>query len=109
MNLEIQPYREPNFAPYQKECFLLSQQGLHPPFNTHPDALEAQAKEALSKGGWLYAACNAGVGWTHRANREGKLTVSRFRDFVSQLTISAFYRYTINFDLWMPDPELTAR
>jgi hypothetical protein len=72
MDLSIQPHREPNFAPYQKECFLLSQKGEHPPFNTHPDKLEEQAKEALTKGGYLYANCNAGLGWTHKANREGK-------------------------------------
>ena len=74
MNLEIQPAREPNFAPFQKELFLLSRQGSSPNFNTHPDALEQRAKEKLSEGGWLYASCNAGVGWTSRANREGQPT-----------------------------------
>jgi isopentenyl diphosphate isomerase/L-lactate dehydrogenase-like FMN-dependent dehydrogenase len=72
MDPTIQPPRNPNFALYQKEQFKLSQQGLHPPFNTHPDKLEAQAKEKLSHGGYLYASCNAGVGWTHKANREGE-------------------------------------
>ena len=72
MDPTIQPPRNPNFALYQKEQFKLSQQGLHPPFNTHPDKLEEQAKEKLSHGGYLYASCNAGVGWTHKANREGE-------------------------------------
>lgn len=77
MNIEIQPPREnhPNWAVYQKEQFQLSQEGHHPPFNTAPEALEQQAKESLSKGGWLYASCNAGIDWTHRANREGELLI----------------------------------
>ncbi|WVF68307.1 hypothetical protein IAT40_003072 [Kwoniella sp. CBS 6097] len=70
MDPSIQPPREPNFALYQKECFLLSQQGSHPDFSTRPDKLEELAKEKLSQGGWLYASCNAGIGWTDRANRE---------------------------------------
>jgi hypothetical protein len=72
MDVTIHPHRDPNFAVYQKECFKLSQHGLHPDFNTNPEDLEKQAQEALSKGGWLYASCNAGVSWTHRANREGE-------------------------------------
>ncbi|GFZ48820.1 hypothetical protein JCM24511_06569 [Saitozyma sp. JCM 24511] len=70
MDVTIQPHRDPNFAVYQKECFKLSQNGSHPEFNTNPEELERQAQEALSKGGWLYASCNAGVSWTHRANQE---------------------------------------
>ncbi|KAK6904256.1 hypothetical protein L486_03838 [Kwoniella mangroviensis CBS 10435] len=72
MDTTIQPHREPNYAPYQKELFLLSQKGSHPDFSTRPDKLEQLAKETLSKGGWLYASCNAGIGWTDRANREGE-------------------------------------
>lgn len=74
MNVDIQPPREnhPNWALAQKDAFLLSQKGQHPPFNTEPEELERQAKESLSKGGWLYASCNAGINWTHRANREGE-------------------------------------
>lgn len=72
MDLTIQPRREPNYAPYQKEIFLLSQKGSKPEFNTHPDRLEELAKEKLTQGGWLYASCNAGLGWTDRANREGE-------------------------------------
>ena len=90
MNLEIQPHRSPNYAPYQKEIFLLAREGRKAPFDTDPEELERQAKESLSKGGWLYVACNAGVGWTEKANREGELASS----FVSMLwlTVSAFYR-----------------
>ncbi|WVR07873.1 hypothetical protein IAU60_004916 [Kwoniella sp. DSM 27419] len=71
MDPSIQPPREPNYSLYQKECFLLSQKGSHPDFSTRPDKLEALAKECLTQGGWLYASCNAGLGWTDRANREG--------------------------------------
>ena len=77
MNLEIQPERTHNFAAYQKELFKLSQSGSHPDFDTHPDELEKKAKETLSKGGWLYASCNAGVSWTHDANREGERELSK--------------------------------
>ncbi|ORY35765.1 L-lactate dehydrogenase [Naematelia encephala] len=72
MDPSIQPHREPNFALYQKEMFLLSQKGSHPAFSTHPDKLQEEAHKSLSQGGWLYASCNAGIGWTDRANREGK-------------------------------------
>lgn len=77
MNLEINPPREnhPNWAVAQKEAFKLSQKGQHPIFNTDPEELEKLAKECLSKGGWLYASCNAGINWTHRANREGKPSI----------------------------------
>lgn len=71
MDPSIQPKRDPNFSLHQKELFLLSQQGSHPTFNTHPDKLEEEARKTLSQGGWLYASCNAGIGWTDRANREG--------------------------------------
>lgn len=40
-----------------------------PPFNTHPDELEALARERLSAGGWSYAACNAGLGTTYQRDR----------------------------------------
>ena len=76
MNTEIAEKREPRFDTYQKEQFLLSQDGLHPPFNTHPDKLEEQAKEKLSSGGYLYASCNAGIDWTHKSNREGDCHLS---------------------------------
>ncbi len=71
MDPTIQPPRVPNWAPHQKSLFLKSQSGEKAPFDTHPDELEKLARATLSKGGWLYASCNAGVGWTHRANREG--------------------------------------
>lgn len=37
--------------------------------NVDPDKLKARAKERLSEQGWLYSSCNAGVSWTHTANR----------------------------------------
>lgn len=92
MDLTIQPHRSPNFAPYQKELFELSQHGSKPPFNTHPDELEAHAKIALSRGGWLYASCNAGVGWTSRANREGGLPLESWLIELMGVMGSAFYR-----------------
>ena len=70
--------------------WLAIESGSHPDFDTHPDELEKKAKETLSKGGWLYASCNAGVSWTHDANREGERELSgarslyqRFIDIVS--------------------------
>jgi len=98
MDPTIQPPRNPNYALYQKEQFKLSQQGLHPPFNTHPDKLEEQAKDKLSHGGYLYASCNAGVGWTHKANREGEYAWKmrpRKRGSVGNELTGAFERWKI--------------
>ena len=39
------------------------------PFNTDPDKVKQAAKEKLTQNGWYYSACNAGVSWTHYANR----------------------------------------
>jgi hypothetical protein len=73
MDPTIQPPRSTaNWALYQKECFLLNQKGENPLFDTDPEQLEKLAKEKLSQGGWYYASCNAGLSWTHRANREGE-------------------------------------
>lgn len=49
MNLEITPQRanHPNWAAAQKEAFLLSQKGQHPPFNIDPEELERLAKEYI--------------------------------------------------------------
>ncbi|KAK6071019.1 L-lactate dehydrogenase (FMN-dependent dehydrogenase) [Seiridium cupressi] len=59
----------PQWALMQREQFWATNEGKHPPFNTHPEKLKALAEERLSKGGWLYASCNAGLSWTHYANR----------------------------------------
>ncbi|GAA6030508.1 hypothetical protein JCM8097_006180 [Rhodosporidiobolus ruineniae] len=67
----LPPRTTPYYAKYQRDIFLRgSEQGEFPAFNTDPDEMEKSAKESLSKGGWLYASSNAGVSWTHRANRE---------------------------------------
>jgi hypothetical protein len=50
----------------------LEPKGENPLFDTDPEQLEKLAKEKLSQGGWYYASCNAGLSWTHRANREGE-------------------------------------
>ncbi|KJY02252.1 l-lactate dehydrogenase like protein [Zymoseptoria brevis] len=60
----------PEFGEYQANNFWKSNNGLVPPFNTHPDKLEARAKEKLSEGGWYYASSNAGLSTTHLANRQ---------------------------------------
>ncbi|KAK7740842.1 hypothetical protein SLS62_010986 [Diatrype stigma] len=59
----------PQWGLYQRELFWGPNEGKRPPFNTHPDKLRELAEERLSKGGWLYASCNAGLSWTHHANR----------------------------------------
>ncbi|RYO86115.1 hypothetical protein DL764_009053 [Monosporascus ibericus] len=59
----------PQWGLYQRELFWGPNEGRRPPFNTHPDKLRELAEERLSKGGWLYASCNAGLSWTHHANR----------------------------------------
>lgn len=60
----------PHYSLKQREAFIGGSNGVLPPFNTHPDLLEQKAHETLSKGGWLYAASNAGQSQTHQANRE---------------------------------------
>jgi len=60
----------PAYQLYQREIFLGGTQGKLPNFNTEPFELEKKAKEKLAAGGWYYASANAGLGWTHVANRE---------------------------------------
>lgn len=60
----------PEYAEYQREGFWASNDGKVMPFNTEPGALEERAKEKLSEGGWLYASSNAGLSYTHLANRQ---------------------------------------
>ncbi|POY72957.1 hypothetical protein BMF94_3943 [Rhodotorula taiwanensis] len=68
---DLPPRTTPDYAKYQRDIFLEgAETGSLPEFNTDPDLVEEKAKETLSKGGWLYANSNAGVSWTHRANRE---------------------------------------
>ncbi|KAI3331556.1 FMN-dependent alpha-hydroxy acid dehydrogenase [Xylariaceae sp. AK1471] len=60
----------PQWGLYQRELFWAPNESKHPPFNTDPDKLRALAKQRLSEGGWHYASCNAGLSWTHYANRQ---------------------------------------
>ncbi|QKX56306.1 uncharacterized protein TRUGW13939_03407 [Talaromyces rugulosus] len=69
-NPNIQNRTTPQWALYQREKFWEANEGTHPPFNTHPKALEEKAKEKLSQGGWYYASSNAGLSTTHSVNRQ---------------------------------------
>ncbi|KAI0139552.1 FMN-dependent alpha-hydroxy acid dehydrogenase [Hypoxylon sp. NC0597] len=69
-NPNISQRSTPQWALYQRELFWAPNEGKHPPFNTDPDKLRATAKERLSLSGWHYASCNAGLSWTHYANRQ---------------------------------------
>ncbi|KAI1324662.1 FMN-dependent dehydrogenase [Xylariaceae sp. FL0255] len=69
-NPNIKQRTTPQWGLYQRELFWASNEGRHPPFDTDPQKLRALAKERLSEGGWHYASCNAGVSWTHYANRQ---------------------------------------
>ncbi|KAI1371386.1 L-lactate dehydrogenase [Hypoxylon crocopeplum] len=68
-NPNIAQRSTPQWGLYQRELFWAPNEGKHPPFNTHPDKLRETAKERLSQSGWHYASCNAGLSWTHYANR----------------------------------------
>ncbi|KAF2398960.1 FMN-dependent alpha-hydroxy acid dehydrogenase [Trichodelitschia bisporula] len=68
---ENEKYRKtPQYALYQRENFWRSNNGEVVPFNTDPGKLEALAKERLTQNGWYYASSNAGLSYTHTANRQ---------------------------------------
>ncbi|KAI9801280.1 MAG: hypothetical protein M1833_002850 [Piccolia ochrophora] len=58
------------WALYQRDNFWKVNEGAVPLFNTDPGALEELARRRLTENGWLYASSNAGVSWTHQANRQ---------------------------------------
>ncbi|PSR85894.1 FMN-dependent dehydrogenase [Coniella lustricola] len=60
----------PSWGLYQRENFWKFNDGQVPLFNTHPDKLEELAKARLTQNGWYYASSNAGLSYTHLANRE---------------------------------------
>lgn len=60
----------PQWGLYQRENFWKANEGEIPLFSTVPENLEKLAKERLSQNGWLYVSSNAGVSWTHLANRQ---------------------------------------
>ncbi|KAI9761138.1 MAG: Cytosolic iron-sulfur protein assembly protein [Chaenotheca gracillima] len=69
-NPNINQRSTPQWALYQRENFWKPNEGEVPIFNTDPGKLEELAKEKLTQGGWYYASSNAGVSWTHLANRQ---------------------------------------
>ncbi|KAL4921224.1 FMN-dependent alpha-hydroxy acid dehydrogenase [Aspergillus aurantiobrunneus] len=90
-NPNIQHRTTPQWALYQRENFQKLNEGKTVPFNTgksppypyrlqgltnkppppsDPTKLEQQARDTLSKAGWLYASSNAGLSGTHLANRQ---------------------------------------
>ncbi|GAA5905657.1 uncharacterized protein JCM6883_005400 [Sporobolomyces salmoneus] len=67
----LPPRSTPYYAKYQRDIFVEgATTGQLPNFSTDPNELEKKARETVSKGGWLYSNSNAGVSWTHAANRE---------------------------------------
>ncbi|KAF7515495.1 hypothetical protein G7054_g14545 [Neopestalotiopsis clavispora] len=68
-NPNINSRSTPQWGLMQRELFWAPNEGKHPPFNTDPDKLKETAQDRLSKRGWLYSSCNAGLSWTHYANR----------------------------------------
>ncbi|KAI0486956.1 FMN-dependent dehydrogenase [Xylaria cf. heliscus] len=69
-NPNIKQRTTPQWGLYQRELFWAPNEDKHPPFNTDPEKLRALAKQRLSEGGWHYASCDAGISWTHYANRQ---------------------------------------
>ena len=69
-NPNISNRSTPQWSLYQRENFWKVNEGQVPLFNTSPGALEDLAKEKLTQGGWYYASSNAGLSWTHLANRQ---------------------------------------
>jgi hypothetical protein len=66
----LPPRQEGYWSAYQKQIF--HRGGFDdelPPFNTLDSEVEKLAHERLSQRGWRYAASNAGLGLTHKANR----------------------------------------
>ncbi|KAK5046871.1 hypothetical protein LTR84_007225 [Exophiala bonariae] len=60
----------PHWQQAQREQFWQLNEGKSSPFDTSPDKLEALAESSLSVNGRLYAQSNAGLMWTHLANRQ---------------------------------------
>lgn len=67
---ELYPRTTPSWQSFQRHAFWRLNDGETPPFNTAPEELEKRARETLSRGGRYYAESNAGLSWTHLANRQ---------------------------------------
>ncbi|KAL1958451.1 hypothetical protein VTO42DRAFT_4315 [Malbranchea cinnamomea] len=68
-NPNISSRSTPQWARLQREMYWAPNDGTFQPFNTDPAKVRRLAEERLSRAGWLYSACNAGLSWTHYANR----------------------------------------
>lgn len=68
--LPLSPKNTPQWGLYQREQFWKDNEGEVPPFSTDPGDLEDLAQRALTIGGWYYASSNAGLSYTHLANRQ---------------------------------------
>ncbi len=68
-NPNIKLRSTPQWGLLQREMFWAPNEGKFQPFNTDPDQVKEKAKERLTEAGWYYSSCNAGVNWTHYANR----------------------------------------
>jgi isopentenyl diphosphate isomerase/L-lactate dehydrogenase-like FMN-dependent dehydrogenase len=68
-NPNIHSRSTPQWGLMQREMFWAPNEGKVQPFNTDPEEIRKLAKEKLSQGGWYYSSCNAGISWTHYANR----------------------------------------
>ncbi|TIB34916.1 hypothetical protein E3P84_01543 [Wallemia ichthyophaga] len=71
----MDPYNKPkgpspHYSLYQRELFKNGPQGKLPSVSTHPSRLQHDARNNLTNNGYWYASSNAGMGWTHHANRE---------------------------------------
>jgi isopentenyl diphosphate isomerase/L-lactate dehydrogenase-like FMN-dependent dehydrogenase len=68
-NPNIKLRSTPQWGLMQREMFWAPNEGKFQPFNTDPDEVKAKAKERMTQAGWYYSSCNAGINWTHYANR----------------------------------------
>ncbi|KAF1351876.1 FMN-dependent dehydrogenase [Delphinella strobiligena] len=68
-NPNVKNRSTPQWGLMQREAFWAPEEGISQPFNTHPDKIKELAESKLSQAGWYYSACNAGLSWTHYANR----------------------------------------
>lgn len=66
----LYPRSTPSWQQFQRSAFWLLNEGKAPPFNTAPEELEKLARECLGRNGRYYAESNAGMNWTHLANRQ---------------------------------------
>ncbi|TIC32789.1 FMN-dependent alpha-hydroxy acid dehydrogenase [Wallemia mellicola] len=71
----MDPYNKPqgpspHYSLYQRELFANGPEGKLPSISSHPEKLQHDARKNLTDKGYWYSSSNAGLGWTHHANRE---------------------------------------